>query len=382
MGSVAMHEHVKYLLYRNNCLILPGFGGIVLQYSPARIHPAQHIFQPPRKAIAFNRSLTTNDGLLITHVANAENLHYDDAEKRVRQFVDQIEESIRRKGEYTLQGIGRFYNDIESNLQFEPDDKENYLLNAYGLDRFVSPAIVRRDAFEPQTAADVKKKKKRFNWFGLSSVLLVLILLGVQFLSINDLSHVVRNPLAGIPLLAPLGNRTDSQPKVSNAVPTNGKRDTLVQIIVIHEENDSNAAASTNPVATATSTPESITLVTDGTTTERLDTRTPEEKIADSIKLIATSKVPMRGEYDPSERGAYVIVFSNSTDSTKAAFFQKQLWKDRIGAQLLPYRNRLLVAKPGYFTASAAAKDLYIYRLLGYKTAYIQKMKTNPVASL
>lgn len=375
-----MHQHVKYLLYRNNCLILPGFGGIVLQYSPARIHPAQHIFQPPRKAIAFNRSLTTNDGLLISHLANAENLHYDDAEKRVRQFVDQIENSIRRKGEYTLTGIGRFYNDIESNLQFEPDEKENYLLNAYGLDRFVSPAIVRRDAFEPQLASDVKQKKRKFNWFGLSSMLLVLILLAVQFLSINDLSHVVRNPLAGIPLLAPLGNKTDSQTNISNSIQPTGKRDTVVQIIVIQESNDTTATASTNPVASNENT--IVTTVNDGEKTEHIDTRTAEQKITDSIKLIATSKVPMRGEYNPSELGKYVIVFSNSTDSTKAMFFQKQLWKDRIGAQVLPYRKRLLVAKPGYMTASAAAKDLYIYRLLGYKTAYIQKMKTAETASL
>lgn len=379
-----MHEHVKYLLYRNNCLILPGFGGIVLQYSAARIHPAQHIFQPPRKAIAFNRSLTTNDGLLISHIANAENLHYDDAEKRVRQFVDQIEDSIRRKNEYTFTGIGRFYNDIESNLQFEPDEKENYLLNAYGLDRFVSPAIVRRDAFEPQTAQNLTKKKRKFNWFGLSSMLLVLILLAVQFLSINDLSHVVRNPLAGIPLLAPLGNQNDSQVNVSHSVHPTGKRDTVVQIIVIQEDRDTNATASTNPVETENATQEnsSITLVTDGEKTERIDTRTQEEIIADSIKLIATSKVPMRGEYDPSELGAYVVVFSNSTDSTKASYYQKQLWKDRIGAQVLPYRNRLLVAKPGYLTAKAAAKDLYIYHLLGYKTAYIQKMKSHENTAL
>ena len=99
-----MHDHIQYLLYRHNCVVLPGFGGIVLQYSPARIHPAQHIFQPPRKALAFNRSLTTNDGLLISHVANAEQLHYDDAENKVRRFVDGIEDNIRRKGDYALPG--------------------------------------------------------------------------------------------------------------------------------------------------------------------------------------------------------------------------------------------------------------------------------------
>ena len=372
-----MHDHIQYLLYRHNCLILPGFGGIVLQYSPARIHPAQHIFQPPRKALAFNRSLTTNDGLLITHVANAENLHYDDAEKQVKRFVDQIEDGVRKKGEYAIPGIGRFYNDIESNLQFEPDEKENYLLGAYGLDRFVSPAIVRRDAFEPNAAADKLKKKRRFNWFGLTSILLVLILLTVQFLSVNNLSHVVQNPLAGIPLLAPLGDLTSAPPadETPEVLPAFGKRDTVVQIIVIKDESspidneDSTKPFSENKVTTDANAPVNTL-------------RSAYETAEDSIKLLAVSKVPMRGEYNPSETGRFVIVFSNSTDSTKAAYFQKQLWKDRIGAQLLPHRNRLLVAKPGYLTAKAAAKDLTIYRLLGYDKAYIMKTKLGYEASM
>jgi hypothetical protein len=43
--------------------------------------------------------------------------------------------------------------------------------------------------------------------------------------------------------------------------------------------------------------------------------------------------------------------------------------------RVLPYRNRLIVAKPGYLTGRAAAKDLYLYRLLGYDSAYVLKIK-------
>jgi nucleoid DNA-binding protein len=374
-----MHDHIQYLLYRHNCVVLPGFGGIVLQYSPAKIHPAQHIFQPPRKALAFNRSLTTNDGLLISHLANAEQLHYDDAENKVRRFVEQIEDSIRRKGDYTLQGVGRFHNDIEGNLQFDPEESENYLLNAYGLDKFVSPAIVRRDAFEPNPAAqELKKKKRRFNWFGLSIVALVAMFIGVELASIQNFTSLLTKPLAGFNLFDTVKHEPAADVK-HESVGSVGKRDTLVQIIVIKDERDE-ATADTAANLAVDPTPESTMTGTAATAVNRI-VPAVEKPVAnsltydDSVKLIEISKVPMRGEYNPSKTGRFVIVFSNSVDSAKADYYQRQLWKDRIGARVLPYRNRLIVAKQGYLTARAAAKDMAIYRLLGYDSAYVLKMK-------
>jgi len=383
-----MHNHVQYLLYRHNCVVLPGFGGIVLQYSPARIHPAQHIFQPPRKALAFNRSLTTNDGLLVSHVANAEQLHYDDAESKVRRYVDLIEDSIRRKGDFTMTGVGRFHNDIEGNLQFDPEESGNYLLNAYGLERFVSPAVVRRDSFEPNTAAAVlpAKKKRRFNWFGLSVLALLVMFIGVEMLSINNLTNLIPYPLAGFHMFdTAYSNRDTFQPNHQAAVKTShGSRDTVVQIIVIQDESK---AASFDSVSNANGSP-AVTLKSElpvSVTTSASTVPSTSEVVApavhvalsydDSVKQAETSKVPMRGEYNPALPGRFVIVFSNSTDSAKADYYQHRLWKDRIGARVMPFRNRLIVAKPGYLTARAAAKDLYFYRLLGYDSAYVLKMK-------
>jgi hypothetical protein len=382
MAGTAMHEHIQYLLYRHNCVILPGFGGIVLQYAPAHIHPTQHVFQPPRKAIAFNRSLTTNDGLLIAHVANAENLHYDEAEKLVRKFVDGIDDNIRRKGESVLPGIGKFRNDVEGNLQFEPSDAENYWLGAFGLEPFVSPAVVRREAFEPGQATASLKKKRKFNWFGWTSVLLLTVLLTVEILNIQDLNSILQRPLAGFDIGLDSGKLVPT-PAAQPKEKTNGTRDTLVQIIVIREEgNDktSETSVNTSPTKPIVETPVNANLkdaiIPDAVVAmPNVDTRTAEQKVADSLRLLANSKVPMRGEYNPAQLGKYVIVFSNSTDSTKAAYFQQQLWRDRIGAQLIPHRNRLLVAKPGYYTARAAAKDLTIYRMLGYGSAYIMKTR-------
>ena len=104
-------SHIKILLFQHNCIIIPGFGGIVMQYAPASIHPSQHIFQPPHKSIAFNKSLTTNDGLLTSHIANHENKHYDEAEHLVRRYVLNIENSIRQKGDFTIQDVGKLYKE-------------------------------------------------------------------------------------------------------------------------------------------------------------------------------------------------------------------------------------------------------------------------------
>lgn len=365
-----MHDHIKYLLYRHNCVILPGFGGIVLQYAPARIHPAQHVFQPPRKALAFNRSLTINDGLLTSHVANTENVHYDEAETRVRKFVEAIENSIRRKGDFAIHGVGRFFNDIEGNLQFVPEESENYLLNAYGLERFVSPAIIRRDAFEPNAAASIaKKKKKKFGWFGLSVVVLVGAYLAVQFLSIHDMTSIT----AGFDALHP----SPKEVKNEKAFPA-GRRDTVVQIIVIKDETlKQNLDSITAPSANDFTSPSAIEKEVIDPNKPTMLVNQSEQSAYDTAKIHITSKVPMLGEYNPSERGDYVIIFSNAKDSTHAAYFQQELWKNRIGVRVMTFKKRLIVAKTGYHTPRAASKDLAIYRLLGFDQAYIQKLASN-----
>ncbi len=71
--------HISSLLFEHECVVVPGLGGFVSNYSPARIHPVQHLFQPPSKTILFNPELKNNDGLLAKFIAENEKTSFYDA---------------------------------------------------------------------------------------------------------------------------------------------------------------------------------------------------------------------------------------------------------------------------------------------------------------
>ena len=51
-------RHIEYLLTEHDCVLVPGLGGFVLQYVPARFSEDRKSIQPPGKQITFNSSLS------------------------------------------------------------------------------------------------------------------------------------------------------------------------------------------------------------------------------------------------------------------------------------------------------------------------------------
>lgn len=138
-----MHEISKYiqdLLFVHDCVILPGFGGFVANYRSARIDENQQMVFPPSKDLGFNRNLTQNDGLLINHLADLENLNYAEAEKAVMFFVEDIRVKIQRGEKVVIDDIGSFWKDKKHNLLFEPVN-QNYLVDSFGLEQLELPNV-------------------------------------------------------------------------------------------------------------------------------------------------------------------------------------------------------------------------------------------------
>ncbi|MCX6268123.1 MAG: hypothetical protein NTW16_12315, partial [Bacteroidetes bacterium] len=67
------------LLSLHDCVIIPGFGGFIGNYSPARIDQVNHTFHPPTKELLFNVNLKQNDGLLASAIAASWMISYADA---------------------------------------------------------------------------------------------------------------------------------------------------------------------------------------------------------------------------------------------------------------------------------------------------------------
>lgn len=127
---------IRELLFGHDCVIVPGFGGFIGNYTPARIDRSTGTFYPPVKLISFNRNLNHNDGLLIGRISSSGSVNYGDARSLVEEFVGGVRRKLEKGEKVVFDNIGSFVNNHEGNVQFEPDRHVNYHLDSYGLEPF------------------------------------------------------------------------------------------------------------------------------------------------------------------------------------------------------------------------------------------------------
>jgi hypothetical protein len=127
---------IRELLFGHDCVIVPGFGGFIGNYTPARIDKSSGTFFPPLKQISFNRNLNHNDGLLVGRISGSAGINYGDARNMVEEFVIEIRKRLEKGEKVVFDNIGTFTYNHEGSLQFEPDRNVNYHLDSYGLESF------------------------------------------------------------------------------------------------------------------------------------------------------------------------------------------------------------------------------------------------------
>lgn len=159
-------SHISHLLYMHDCVILPGFGGLVTNYSPARINHVHQTFYPPSKSLSFNSNLRNNDGLLATHISQNENIPYSEALTIVEDFVSECRKELLENGKLTFASVGVFVLNFEGKTEFEPFSETNYLSDAYGLSSF-SLSILRSGQEKQQEKPKLTETRKTpviINW--------------------------------------------------------------------------------------------------------------------------------------------------------------------------------------------------------------------------
>ena len=87
---------IRELLFGHDCVIVPGFGGFIGNYTPARIDKNTGTFYPPVKQISFNRNLNHNDGLLVGRISVSAEINYGDARNLVEEFVAGVRKKLEK----------------------------------------------------------------------------------------------------------------------------------------------------------------------------------------------------------------------------------------------------------------------------------------------
>ena len=121
------------LLYDHDCVILPDFGGLVANYRSARLNVLSHGIQPPSKHVGFNPSLKYNDGLLTNYISSALGITYKEASSQLSQTILEYRRLLDTVGRFSIDRIGVFYRDRLGQVQFIPEDQENFLMASHGL---------------------------------------------------------------------------------------------------------------------------------------------------------------------------------------------------------------------------------------------------------
>jgi len=148
-------SYISDLLYRHECVVVPGFGAFISRRVPAQHFASTHTLYPPKKGLSFNEQIQQNDGLLVNYISTVEKLPYEDAMQEIRNYVRFLDHEIDEKGEITIHKVGRFTRTKENALAFTPMYLVNYLPEAFGLAMHETYAINRQpivdEAAAPQT---------------------------------------------------------------------------------------------------------------------------------------------------------------------------------------------------------------------------------------
>ena len=205
-------QYIKELLLLNDCVIVPEFGGFVANYKAATVENNQ--FFPPTKEIAFNNKLISNDGLLINYISETEGIDYFNAKQKLDSFVEEILLNLERNRNVYFEGVGYLHYDSRENLQFEPQLKQNLLVESYGLQNFSYEKLYQRQMPKPAIKVEYREpvpvifQKRKLKKLAIAIPLLIAMALipmkhNKEYLSKSDMgmweTMIQSTPAAPVP---------------------------------------------------------------------------------------------------------------------------------------------------------------------------------------
>ena len=136
-------KHIRDLLYRYDCIILPNLGAFVTRNVSSNIDETNSLIKPPQKIISFNSNINENDGLLANHISVVENISHKQAAKKVEKKILSYKKILNNKKFLKIKDVGELsLND--GKYLFSPSNKINFLSSSFGLTEFSTSQISRK----------------------------------------------------------------------------------------------------------------------------------------------------------------------------------------------------------------------------------------------
>lgn len=241
---IELDRHIEILLLSNDCVIVPDLGGFMAHHVDARYDETDGMFVPPIRTLGFNPQLRMNDSLLAQSYAEAYEISYPEALRRIEDEVNELRQHLETVGEYELNDIGVLRLNDEGHLSFEPCEAGILTPELYGLGSFPMSMLEKDTVVSsksdspamPEEGAITIKMSWLRNAVAVAAAIIAFLMIGTPISNSNKVTDVQQSAFISVPVAA-----TSTTPATS--VPAEAAAD--------HSLNDKAAEAPTEAAAEA-----------------------------------------------------------------------------------------------------------------------------------
>lgn len=280
---ISIIQHIEYLMMRNDCVVVPGWGALVAHHMPATAIGSS--INRPSRLIGFNPSITHNDALLATSLSRRHGIDYDSACRIIDDNVTIMKRQIASGSEVPFGRLGIFSIDENGKTRFEPT-----VHNEVG-DEFFGLSNVEFETLAQVNAPNAILSKPIFTRKGIKVAASVAALIGMGI-------------LLSTPIIVDKSTQTAS--------------------LTITELKTKPSAVVVKPANKATSADKQIVVIDDKKTNDVAD------DIADKKESLFNEGMPC----DPD--GAYLLVINSCKKPKQASALIKQYANNGIKAISVP----------------------------------------------
>lgn len=162
-------KEISFLLYKHNCVILPGFGAFLLREKAAERNEIAKYALPKQKVVTFNKQIVNNDGLVANYISTSRGCTYEQGLEKIDNYTQSLWDVLKTKRNVEVAEIGTFYYTQEDKLVFVPYHSVNFDTASFGLpklrlktiDKVTAPIPTPEVVIPKQVVAPVIKKVEK-----------------------------------------------------------------------------------------------------------------------------------------------------------------------------------------------------------------------------
>jgi cell division septation protein DedD len=246
---MGFNKYINELLFEHNCVIVPGFGGLVTNTEKARINTLTHQIHPACKTIAFNQKLSQNDGLLANHLVRKLNISYDEAMLQIAQYAAHINRELKTKNSYTLPRVGDFFLNRENSIQFVPSADSNHLYASFGMGVISLPGVGANQRNLINAEKQGNGRGRKLQWIASTAAAMLIIAacifsfkadlfkLNRQIVTLNPFDTILgQNDQTASPSVAPETAAVTISPEISTTVSGEAPKEETASVPVTKPE--------------------------------------------------------------------------------------------------------------------------------------------------